>query len=265
MDLLKRPLAPITPEAWAAIDGEARRAIASNLAARKVVDVDGPHGWQLAAVNTGQLQLLKKDPVPGVRTGLRTVQPLVEMRIPFRLRLLDLDTVPRGAAGAPLQPLVEAAEKIARAEDTVLFQGYKEAGITGLVEASPHKPLAIAKPDRYPQIVAEAREVLQRASVNGPYALVLSPRCYTDILQAEINGYPLHEHLRHIVEGPLVRSPAIEGAILLSLRGGDFQLVLGLDFAIGYTSHDRETVELYLTESFAFRVIEPAAAIPLKA
>ncbi len=265
MDLLKRNLAPVPSEAWARIDAEATRVICSNLAGRKVVDVDGPHGWQLAAVNTGQLQFLKKDPVPGVRTGLRTAQPLVEMRIPFRLRLMELDTAPRGAASTPLQPLVEAAEKIARAEDTAIFHGYREAGITGLIEASPHKPLTIAKPDRYPQIVAEACEALQQASIGGPYGLVLSPRCYTDISQAGTNGYPIREHLRQIVEGPLVRSPAIQGGILVSLRGGDFQLVLGQDFSIGYASHDRETVELYLTETFTFRVLEPAAAILLKA
>jgi uncharacterized linocin/CFP29 family protein len=46
VDLLKRKHAPITPEAWKQIDEEAKRVLQLNLAGRKLVDFDGPHGWQ---------------------------------------------------------------------------------------------------------------------------------------------------------------------------------------------------------------------------
>ena len=35
--------------------------------------------------------------------------------------------------------------------------------------------------------------------------------------------------------------------------------------SIGSTSHDREDIEPYFAESFTFRVLEPAAAVELKA
>jgi uncharacterized linocin/CFP29 family protein len=44
MDLLKRSLAPILPEAWALIDEEAKRVLQLRLAARRVVDFRGPFG-----------------------------------------------------------------------------------------------------------------------------------------------------------------------------------------------------------------------------
>jgi len=50
---------------------------------------------------------------------------------------------------------------------------------------------------------------------------------------------------------------------LLSVRGGDYELHVGQDWSVGYLGHDRQTVELFLTESFTFRVLEPAAAVPL--
>jgi len=53
-------------------------------------------------------------------------------------------------------------------------------------------------------------------------------------------------------------------AVLLSHRGGDFQLTVGQDLSIGYTGHDKETVHLYLTESFTFRVLDRTAAVYLK-
>lgn len=50
---------------------------------------------------------------------------------------------------------------------------------------------------------------------------------------------------------------------MVSIRGGDMELTLGHDFSIGYEGHSGESVTLYLTEAFAFRVLEPAAVIAI--
>ena len=76
-------------------------------------------------------------------------------------------------------------------------------------------------------------------------------------------GYLLLDHLRHILGGPLVWAPGVEGAVVLSLRGGDFVLDVGEDLSIGYLAHDAQRVQLYLEESISFRVIEPDAAVAL--
>ncbi|MEZ4309875.1 MAG: family 1 encapsulin nanocompartment shell protein [Polyangiaceae bacterium] len=68
--------------------------------------------------------------------------------------------------------------------------------------------------------------------------------------------------MEQIVDGPLVWAPVLDGAVFLSTRGGDFELTVGQDLSIGYASYERSRVELYLTESFTFRVLEPAAADP---
>jgi len=266
MDILKRQHAPIVPEAWSEIDGEAKRVLALNLAGRKLVDFDGPHGWKHAAVNIGRLSLHKKQPVAGVHVGTRQVQPLLEVRVPFTLDTMEMDCVARGAAGLELGPVVEASERIARMEDEAIFNGFKDGGITGLIEASPHKPLPIpGAAIKYPQLIVEAREVLRESGIDGPYALALGTRCYKEVAQATEDGYPIRKRIeQQIIDGPLVWAPSVQGAVLLSVRGGDFVLTVGQDLSIGYASHDREKVELYLTESFTFRVLEGAAAIHLK-
>jgi uncharacterized linocin/CFP29 family protein len=81
---------------------------------------------------------------------------------------------------------------------------------------------------------------------------------------AEHGGYPLFQHLRQILEGPLVWTPGIEGAVVVSLRGGDFLFESGQDVAVGYASHDGELVRLYLEESFSFRVATPEAAVVIR-
>jgi uncharacterized linocin/CFP29 family protein len=82
---------------------------------------------------------------------------------------------------------------------------------------------------------------------------------------AEHGGYPLLDHLRKILEGPIVWAPGVKGAVVVSLRGGDFLFESGQDLSVGYDSHDAEVVRLYLQESFSFRVVTPEAAVALTA
>ena len=54
----------------------------------------------------------------------------------------------------------------------------------------------------------------------------------------ELGGYPLFDHLKSILDGPIVWTPGLEGAVVLTLRGGDFLFHCGQDVSVGYTSHD---------------------------
>ena len=112
--------------------------------------------------------------------------------------------------------------------------------------------------------MAKAVEVLLEAGIDGPYGLALGPACYTGVIETtEHGGYLVFDHLRKILGGPIVRAPGVEGALVLSMRGGDFLFESGQDLSIGYDSHDSETVRLYLEESFSFRVATNEAAIAL--
>src|ERR1017187_6350470 len=132
LDLLKRALAPLTPDAFAAVDAEAGRVLKLNLAGRQIVDFHGPHGWELAAVNTGRLDLLPAGSDPDIQVGIRRVQQLVEVRVPIRLLQSELDSIPRGAVDPDLDPVVIAAEKAAHTEDSAIFNGFAPAHIEGI-------------------------------------------------------------------------------------------------------------------------------------
>ena len=146
-----------------------------------------------------------------------------------------------------------------------IFYGCREGGITGICEAATARSLLLTDDySRYPDVVAEALNQLRTASVDGPYAIALGPRCYTGLTQTRDAGYPVIEHVRRLLDGPIIWAPAADGALILSLRGGDFQLSVGQDFSIGYLEHTAASVRLYLQESFTFRVNAPEAAIPLR-
>lgn len=267
MNHLHRELAPIDDAAWGEIDAEATRALQHFLTARKLVDFDGPHGWDHSALGLGRVARVEDDvPAEGVEGRLRLVQPLVELRTPFTLQRDEIDSVSRGAPDADWDPVVGAARRAALAEDHLVFRGHPSAGVRGVVETSTHEPVTISGDyDLYPTHVALAVERLKRSGVAGPYAIALGPRCYTGVIETTQNGgYPVLEHLRLIAEGPVLWAPAVEGAVVMSLRGGDFELVVGQDLSIGYLDHDATTVTLYLEESLTFRAPGPEAAVALR-
>lgn len=265
MDLLKRQLAPILADAWSLVDAEAKRVLELYLAGRKVVDFDGPHGWEFAAISTGRLDLVDEKPHPDVHMGIRRVQPVVEIRIPIRLSLMDLDTVSRGAKDPDLSAVVDGAKKIALAEDSAMFHGLPRGGITGILPASPHPPLPLPADVReLPRTIVAAKEVLRRAGIAGPYALVLGTALYDQVFSASEEGHPIAKRIEQLlVDRPIVAASALEGGALVSVRGGDYELTVGQDFAVGYAYHTKDEVELYITESFTFRVLEPAAAVAI--
>ena len=76
-------------------------------------------------------------------------------------------------------------------------------------------------------------------------------------------SYSLLDHLRKILDGPIVWAPGVRGAVVLSTRGGDFAFESGEDLSIGYDSHDAHVVRLYLEQSFSFHVATPEAAVAL--
>lgn len=265
MSHLLREHAPITEGGWELLDSEARERLAPALAARKLVDFSGPHGWQHSATNLGRVKEIGDPPGKGVNGVQRQVLALVELRAPFSVNRSELADAARGAEDADLDALDEAAHAIAVAENSAVFHGWKEAGITGILEASPHDAIELGEDcERYPRHVAKAVEALLAAGVAGPYGLALGPETYTRVLEtSEHGGYPLLEHLREVVGGPLVWSPGVKGAAVLSVRGGDFLLESGEDLSIGYEHHDADAVQLYLEESLSFRVATPEAAVAL--
>ncbi|HEV7535496.1 MAG TPA: family 1 encapsulin nanocompartment shell protein, partial [Acidimicrobiia bacterium] len=243
---------------------EATRTLRTFLAARQVVDFSGPHGWDYSADSLGRLERVP-GPVDGVEAGIRVVAPLVELRHRFSMARADIDDIDRGRPDPDLGVVVEAAKRAALAEDQIVFHGFKEAHITGMAEASPYPGIEIDDNyAEYPKLVAKAVATLREAGVDGPYAAVLGPRGWTGVVETtEYGGYPVLEHLRLILGGPVVWAPAVNGAVVLSTRGDDFELTCGEDMALGYTTHGSDTVELFLEESIGFRVLTPEAAVSL--
>ncbi|MEV6109839.1 family 1 encapsulin nanocompartment shell protein [Streptomyces sp. NPDC051940] len=265
MNNLHRDLAPVTDAAWTEIEAEARRTFSLHVAGRRVVDVVGPAGPQLSAVGTGHVHPVQA-PAEGVLARRREAQEVVELRVPFTVSRQAVDDVERGSRDSDWQPVKDAARTIAYAEDRTVFHGSEAAGVTGLAPGSTNAPLPLPQdPREAPNTVAQALSALRLAGVGGPYSLLLSAEAYTAVAETTDHGYPVRDHLARLLhDGEIIWAPALQGALLLSTRGGDYELHLGQDLSIGYLSHDADSVELYLQESLTFLALtgESSVALP---
>ena len=264
MDILRKSLAPISDAAWEEINETAKDALSNQLSGRKFVDIDGPHGWDFAAISEGRLDVKKNRPDSDVRYGTFKVRPLIESRLSFKLNIWELDNISRGAEDADLDALEDAARKMAEFEEKAIFEGLEEAGILGLKNASEHKTISFPeKPEGILNLVARGIGEFAEASIQGPYNLVLGTKKWEELM-SYVKGYPLFSHIERMMGGKIIISPNITEGYLVSARGGDFKLTLGQDISIGYESSTDQEVQLYFTESFTFRVIEPKAVIVLQ-
>src|SRR5690606_23091283 len=181
MNNLYRELAPATDVAWAEIELEASRTFKRHIAGRRVVDVSGPSGPTTAAVSTGHLNRVSP-PSDGVIADLRDSRPLVRLRVPFTVTREAIDDVERGAQDSDWDPVKEAAQKLAWAEDRAIFEGYAAADIQGIRACSSNPALALPDDPRdFADVLAQALSELRLSGVGGPYSVLLSADAYTKV------------------------------------------------------------------------------------
>jgi uncharacterized linocin/CFP29 family protein len=263
MNNLHRDLAPISDSAWAQIEAETSRTFKRYLAGRRVVDVKGPGGTPLSAVGTGHLRTIAAQQ-DGIVARQREVKALVELRVPFELDRQAIDDVDRGANDSDWQPAKDAARQIAFAEDGAVFEGYVAAGIGGIRKGTSNPAMTLPTDVRaYPEAIAQGLSQLRLVGVNGPYAVLLGADAYTALAETSDHGYPVLEHVKRLVDDKIIWAPAIAGAFVLTTRGGDFDLHIGQDVSIGYSSHTDAAVRLYLQETFTFLLLTTEAAVAL--
>lgn len=255
MDMLKRSLAPLSKEAWDEIDSRAEDVLKTHLSARKVIKVNGPKGWDFNALPKGRLDLIQDDSSV-VRSGLYSVQPLLETRISFELNRWEMDNILRGAKDIDLKPLEEAAHKIATFEENAVYNGYHKGQIKGMLEEATNVIPLGSDAINIMESISKGILILNHSYCAGPYTLIVGDKGW-NLINMVVDGYPLKKTIEALAGSPIIYAPTVEDALLIPYDHDDLEFTIGQDFCIGYESHDSKKVKLFITESFTFRVIDP--------
>lgn len=264
MEILKRNLAPISTAAWEVIDNTARDVLKANLSARRFVDINGPYGMGFTGINLGRLENAKGEK-GNVQYGIYAIQPLVETRTFFSLKIWELDNIARGAKDIQLDSLVDAGKKAAAFEETAIYDGLKDGKIKGIFEIGEKSKLTLLPEyDSIVECLQEELNKMKEVGIADSFNFIVNKELWK-VVNKPVPGGVLKNILEQELGGKVLYSAAIDKAgkkaVLASAKGGDFELTLGQDFSIGYHHHTHEEISLFLTESFSFRVIVPEALV----
>jgi uncharacterized linocin/CFP29 family protein len=239
----------------------AKVALSANLSGRKFVDVDGPHGLDHASVPLGRLDLPKGQDKASVRYGVHQVLPLVETRSDFSLPIWELDNIERGARNPNFDAVVKCSREIAAFEEKAIYEGFAPGAIVGLQQAVKSPRIRISlEINAVVDAVSKAREQMLKDGVGGGADLVVSPPLW-EFLAHCVPGGTLLSAIESEIGGRVIYAEFVKDALLVANRGGDVELTVGQDFAIGYHNHTEAEVRLFITESFTFRAIAPEALV----
>jgi len=104
----------------------------------------------------------------------------------------------------------------------------------------------------YPGVVGAGGEPAAAGGRQRPIHCLLGTEPYNRDRGATDDGYPVLQHIQRLVDGKIIWAPAIEGGVVLTTRGGDFQLSIGQDLSIGYLSHSQAQFNSISQETLTF-------------
>lgn len=253
--MLKREMAPLTQLAWSEIDGRAEEVLKSRLTARKAVKVEGPKGLDFTSVSEGRLNLTE-DTDDFIKTGVFSVKPLTEVRVSFSLNRWEMDNLTRGAKDIDLSNLEEAVKKIAEFEEQAVYHGYDPGSIVGLDGAVANEKIPFGKKDsEIMEAISKGVIVLKEKFEAEPFVLIVGQEAYNRLNKGS-QGYPLIKRIESLIGGKILLSTILDGAFLIPYDNSNIELTIGQDFAIGFESYDGESINLFITESFTFRILD---------
>lgn len=254
-DYLGRAEAPVSAAIWGQLDSTMIGAASSQLAGRRLVEIEGPYGLGLKAV-----PLADCAGADGISRS--PVVPVNLISEAFTLSRRDLAAADREQLIPDLAPVACAAMAVAEKEDTILFNGIAETA--GLLSAQGSPTLALSKWDK-PGTAADqlisAVTKLDDAGFHGPYRLGLAPARYNLLLRRypQADGTEL-EHARTITGGGVFKVPVLKkGGVLLAAGRQYAAIAIGQDMSIGFNGPVGDAYEFRITESLALLVRAPDA------
>ncbi len=267
-----RESASFGQEVWDQLDAVARSAADEVRAARRLVGLIGPLGFDARA------GVAEAEPARGgedeaeERTHVHVprVRALPVLHRTFRLGARAVEALRNRGEPLTFAETAEAARNLARAEDRLLFHGHGGAGVTGLLGHPGALELPVgdwSDPARAADDLLAALTRLDEAGRHGPYAVALAPPRYYQLLRPHA-GIALtpYQQLQPAFEGGIVKAPALsDGAIVVLRSESGPRAVVGQELTATYDGREGVFHRISLVESVALLPGVPGSVAILRA
>jgi uncharacterized linocin/CFP29 family protein len=262
MDYLNRAPAQLTDTLWQEIDKAATEAARERLTGRRYLEMEGPFGVGLTAIEAGEDDICRQPTVDEASAVMGRAISVPMLRQTFRISVRRIASHLEHGQPLDVTPVRQAAEAVADREEQFIYQGQSEFQLPGLLTHQGRQRVEggdWTAVDRALSDVLVAVTRLDNASYRGPYALVLDPLLYNGLFRL----YPGSDVMQRRLCTRGIHKAPIEGGVLVDPRVG--ALVLGQDLRAGYIGQDGGHYEFNLSESVVLRIDEPRAVCVIAA
>ena len=252
--------APESPELLNKIEEAAVSAARDILTGRRIIDVEGPYGLGLTAVEVGNDDLCR-EAGPGEASAVLSHAlslPMIYRR--FSLSRRRIAAVREMGQPLNLKVVQDAAQAVAMREEDFIYQGQPDFHVHGLLTAAGRNTLQGGDWGSVDQVldnVIAAVNALDGKGYRGPYGLALAPALYNNLFRRYPGSDLLQiEHLKRLCTRGIVKAQ-IEGGVLVAKDVGS--IILGQDLQIAYLSPDAAHENFAVTESLVLKIEAPDA------
>ena len=270
MSWTDREGASFRQEVWNEIDRVVREAATEVRAARRVLDVVGPLGFDARAGVLDDLQAGGgEDESERVHVHLPRLRALPVLHRTFSLGARAVEALERRGEPLLLEDAAEAARQLARAEDRLLLEGQAGAGIRGLLTSEGAVELPAgdwSDPARAADDLLAAAARLDVSGRHGPYAAAIAPARWYQLLRpyAGSSLTPLAQ-VAPAFEGGIVKAPVLaDGAILVVRAPSGPRAVIGQDLTAAYDGREGIFHRISLVESVTLLPGVPGSVVVLR-
>ena len=260
MDHLNRAQAPFPDFIWESIDAAAVAAASALLTGRRFLEVEGPFGPGLTAIELGTDDYCRVPEAGEAGAIISRAISVPMLRKSCRLSGRRLAAHLDDDMPLNLAEVEDAAEAVARREEEFIYLGQADFGLDGLLNASGHREVngaAWSSLDAALDAVLAAITRLDDSGFHGPFALALPPAHYNNLFRHYEHTDLLQiEHLKSLCTHGVYKA-ALDKPVVVDNHAG--AVVLGQDLRVGYSGSDGIHYQLFVCESMVLRLDEPEA------
>ncbi len=267
MDFLARESADLSPELWKAIDETVVKDASSQMVGRRFLPLFGPvgPGAESVVINYPGVEEVLEDGVGSI-TGQKIVR-LNQIYQDFSLLWRNLEYSKAHDYPVDLSSARDAALKMARAEDKMIFFGNERLGVKGLFNEEGIQKLPRSdwseKENDFTDI-AKGIMAFSNEGLLGSKYLILSPDLYVQLQRLQPNVGMLEiDRIEKLVGNKVLNAPVLgPGKAMLVCAEPEFMdLALGVDLSTAYLEFTSLNHYFRILETLALRLREPRAVI----
>src|SRR5918996_4030341 len=254
------------PELLKKIEEAAVSAARDILSGRRIIDVEGPYGLGLTALEVGNDDLCRQpEPTEASAVLSRALSlPMIYRRFSISKRRIAAFQ----ELGQPLslKMVQDAAQAVAMREEEFIYQGQTDFHLQGLLTAEGRNAIEGGNWNNVDEVidnVIAAVNVLDDKGYRGPYGLALAPPLYNNLFRRYPGSDILQiEHLKRLCTRGIVKA-VINGCVLVAREAGT--IVVGQDLQISHLNSEAAHEQFAASKSLVLKIEAPDAICTIAA